>query len=183
MGHSSGLLYVWRVDSYVGMITFTLPQLGEKISGQSCQALYDSWVVIYARKMFKNWQHKSFYDELPINLARSFQKRKTSKTKRIGSGSKSVGRPRSKGLKSTSSATTAVPLSTSQRSTRTGHLEKSITGYLALYLPMEIFIRGTCATTYGVASQISKKIGVLGTWTRGGRMEGADESTELWRHP
>ena len=25
--------------------------------------------------------------------------------------------------------------------------------------------------------------GVLGTRTRGGRMEGADESTELWRHP
>ena len=25
--------------------------------------------------------------------------------------------------------------------------------------------------------------GVLGTWTRGGRMEGADKSTELWRHP
>ena len=25
--------------------------------------------------------------------------------------------------------------------------------------------------------------GVLGTWTRGGRMEGADESTELCRHP
>ena len=25
--------------------------------------------------------------------------------------------------------------------------------------------------------------GVLGTWTRGSRMEGADESTELWRHP
>ena len=27
------------------------------------------------------------------------------------------------------------------------------------------------------------KDGVLGTQTRGGRMEGADESTELWRHP
>ena len=25
--------------------------------------------------------------------------------------------------------------------------------------------------------------GVLGTQTRGGRMVGADESTELWRHP
>ena len=25
--------------------------------------------------------------------------------------------------------------------------------------------------------------GVLGTWTQGGRMVGADESTELWRHP
>ena len=25
--------------------------------------------------------------------------------------------------------------------------------------------------------------GVLGTQTRGGRMEGADKSTELWRHP
>ena len=25
--------------------------------------------------------------------------------------------------------------------------------------------------------------GVLGTRTRGRRMEGADESTELWRHP
>ena len=25
--------------------------------------------------------------------------------------------------------------------------------------------------------------GVLGTRTRGSRMEGADESTELWRHP
>ena len=25
--------------------------------------------------------------------------------------------------------------------------------------------------------------GVLGTRTRGGRMEGTDESTELWRHP
>ena len=25
--------------------------------------------------------------------------------------------------------------------------------------------------------------GVLGTLTRGGRMVGADESTELWRHP
>ena len=25
--------------------------------------------------------------------------------------------------------------------------------------------------------------GVLGTRTRGGRMEGADKSTELWRHP
>ena len=25
--------------------------------------------------------------------------------------------------------------------------------------------------------------GVLGTRTRGGRMVGADESTELWRHP
>ena len=24
---------------------------------------------------------------------------------------------------------------------------------------------------------------MLGTWTRGGWMEGADESTELWRHP
>ena len=24
---------------------------------------------------------------------------------------------------------------------------------------------------------------MLGTWTRGGRMEGADESTMLWRHP
>ena len=24
---------------------------------------------------------------------------------------------------------------------------------------------------------------MLGTWTRGSRMEGADESTELWRHP
>ena len=31
---------------------------------------------------------------------------------------------------------------------------------------------------------IDKSIdGVLGTRTRGGRMEGADESTELWRHP
>ena len=27
------------------------------------------------------------------------------------------------------------------------------------------------------------KDGVLGTWTQGGRMVGADESTELWRHP
>ena len=25
--------------------------------------------------------------------------------------------------------------------------------------------------------------GVVGTQTRGGRMEGADKSTELWRHP
>ena len=25
--------------------------------------------------------------------------------------------------------------------------------------------------------------GVLGSQTRGGMMEGADESTELWRHP
>ena len=25
--------------------------------------------------------------------------------------------------------------------------------------------------------------GMLGTRTRGGRMEGIDESTELWRHP
>ena len=25
--------------------------------------------------------------------------------------------------------------------------------------------------------------GVLGSWTRGGMMEGVDESTELWRHP
>ena len=24
---------------------------------------------------------------------------------------------------------------------------------------------------------------MLGTWTRGGRMEGTGESTELWRHP
>ena len=32
--------------------------------------------------------------------------------------------------------------------------------------------------------QIEKSIdNVLGTWTRGGKMEGADESTELWRHP
>ena len=31
---------------------------------------------------------------------------------------------------------------------------------------------------------IDKSIdGVLGTRTRGGRMEGVDESTELWRHP
>ena len=25
--------------------------------------------------------------------------------------------------------------------------------------------------------------GMLGSQTRGGRMEGADESTELWQHP
>ena len=25
--------------------------------------------------------------------------------------------------------------------------------------------------------------GVLGTQTRGGRMEGVDKATELWRHP
>ena len=31
---------------------------------------------------------------------------------------------------------------------------------------------------------IDKSIdGVLGTGTRGGRMVGSDESTELWRHP
>ena len=28
-----------------------------------------------------------------------------------------------------------------------------------------------------------KSIVVLGIRTRGGKMEGADESTELWRHP
>ena len=32
-------------------------------------------------------------------------------------------------------------------------------------------------------STIKSVDGVLGTRTRGGRMVGADESTELWRHP
>ena len=32
--------------------------------------------------------------------------------------------------------------------------------------------------------QIEKSVdGVLGIWTQGSRMEGANESTELWRHP
>ena len=35
-----------------------------------------------------------------------------------------------------------------------------------------------------VTIQIQKSIdGVLGIWTRGGRMEGTNESTELRRHP
>ena len=62
---------------------------------------------------------------LSFEILTSFQKRKqTSKTKRVGSGATSAGRPRSKATKTTSSA---APATTSQR-TRTGHLERSMAG-------------------------------------------------------
>ena len=55
-----------------------------------------------------------------------------------------------------------------------------------------IFKNGPIPASFGLFSSFphdkSKLIdkivdGVLGTQTRGGRMEGADNSTELWRHP
>ena len=54
-----------------------------------------------------------------------------------------------------------------------------------------IFLNGPIPVSFGLFSsfstwhksiQIDKSIdGLLGTWIHGGRMEGADESTELWR--
>ena len=45
-----------------------------------------------------------------------------------------------------------------------------------------IFVFSTCHNLN--SNLIHKSIdGVLGVQTRGGRMEGIDESTELWRHP
>ena len=55
-----------------------------------------------------------------------------------------------------------------------------------------IFKNGPIPASFGLFSSFphdkSKLIdkivdGVLGTQTRGSRMEGADKSTELWRHP
>ena len=47
-----------------------------------------------------------------------------------------------------------------------------------LFHLFRIFLHDTIQT------QIDESVdGMLGTGTRGGRMEGADVSTELWRHP
>ena len=50
--------------------------------------------------------------------------------------------------------------------------------------PLFVYFRSFHIPIQMTIIQFEKTIdGVLGTQTRGGWMEGADESTELWRHP
>ena len=50
--------------------------------------------------------------------------------------------------------------------------------------PLFVYFHSFHMTKYSTNTINEKSVnGVLGTRTQGGKMVGADESTELWRHP
>ena len=123
----NSILYVAVLRFKMGKWSPRLPKLWLGYATDHSAPLFNDTLYQYQFYEWSQFWKRQVIDcsVLSFEILTSFQKRKqTSKTKRVGSGATSAGRPRSKATKTTSAA---APATTSQR-TRTGHLERSMAG-------------------------------------------------------